>query len=379
MTTVDTGPRPGRPWVHLQWILWIFALLATIVPTFSPGDRALAGQDSEPAVTIRAPEPREEFRTVWLTLKKMAFFREHGYRVHLPDHQAFQTLAARDDDLTGVDPEKLSQVFVNHVYDRGSYQAGLETLMSAGERLRMVFPAFEAWQAQWSFYLPPHYNVVLTLYGTGGYYHPATGRIILMTTPAGRFKRVDPVHTIVHEMVHIGIQKNIVERFKLSHLEKERLVDLICSIRFGDILPDYRLQPQGARGLDDYITRDALNDLPSAVAAYCRRTPSLTRGAGGHDSTLIDAVIIRDVLPGSKAEKIGLQRGDIILRYHGLDISNPRQLADAVGRHQDQKRIDMIVLRDGGVRRYTVPGGAIGVWIDRTVRPKERDPRARDG
>jgi hypothetical protein len=50
-------------------------------------------------------------------------------------------------------------------------------------------------------------------------------------------------------MVHIGIEKNIVKEYQLTHWEKERVVDLICSLAFGDILHNYKLQPKGENDL----------------------------------------------------------------------------------------------------------------------------------
>ncbi len=48
-------------------------------------------------------------------------------------------------------------------------------------------------------------------------------------------KRKHPAHTPVHELVHIGIEEIIVQRFKLSHWEKERTVDLVTSKMFGQV------------------------------------------------------------------------------------------------------------------------------------------------
>ena len=30
----------------------------------------------------------------------------------------------------------------------------------------------------------------------------------------------NPSHTIIHEIIHIGIEENIVKKFKLTHIEK---------------------------------------------------------------------------------------------------------------------------------------------------------------
>ena len=52
-------------------------------------------------------------------------------------------------------------------------------------------------------------------------------RIIMMTRKDGTFKEPNPAHTAVHEMVHMGIEEDIVKQYGLSQGEKERMVDLI--------------------------------------------------------------------------------------------------------------------------------------------------------
>jgi hypothetical protein len=90
----------------------------------------------------------------------------------------------------------------------------------------------------------------------------------LKTTPLGTFVMPNPAAVIVHEMVHLGVQ-HLVDQFKLTHWEKERLVDLFCSLMLADILPGYRQQGLGDRALDPHITKQAIeNDLPGALAAY---------------------------------------------------------------------------------------------------------------
>ncbi len=74
-------------------------------------------------------------------------------------------------------------------------------------------------------------------------------------------------------MVHIGIEEGIVKRFKLAHREKERLVDLITSNKFGSFLPGYQLQHLGDPKIDPYITDEALNNLPLAIENFVKDFP----------------------------------------------------------------------------------------------------------
>lgn len=59
-----------------------------------------------------------------------------------------------------------------------------------------------------------------------------------------------------------------MQRFGLSHVEKERLVDLLCLRAFRDLLPAYRMQPMGPPALDPFIDDAALANLPHAIERY---------------------------------------------------------------------------------------------------------------
>ena len=75
-------------------------------------------------------------------------------------------------------------------------------------------------------------------------------------------------------MVHLGIQEHIVNKYQLSHWEKERLVDLICSTCFADILPKYHLQKIETLTIDTFATKEAImHDLPKAIEAFVAQYP----------------------------------------------------------------------------------------------------------
>jgi len=125
----------------------------------------------------------------------------------------------------------------------------------------------------WNFKTFPKYEILLTLYGTGGSFNANTGTVIMLTRRDGTFRRKRPHETIIHEIVHIGIHDIIVSRYKLEHWEKERLVDLICLYYFGDILPEYKLQRKGDNRLDEFVNTVTINDLPASIENYIKKFP----------------------------------------------------------------------------------------------------------
>jgi S1-C subfamily serine protease len=57
--------------------------------------------------------------------------------------------------------------------------------------------------------------------------------------------------------------------------------------------------------------------------------------------------LISDIMSGSPAEKSGLRQGDIVLRFGGKDIKDPRQLQLAVAETPVGQRVEVKIFRDG--------------------------------
>lgn len=226
-----------------------------------------------PSISIRAAQPQEEFAFIWYYLQNMPFFIKNGYSITLPDHERFEKLAKIPPDNMNTKKEETYDFFDQHIYNKVDYKNGLSALADINDKLISVFERFETLNKQWGFKVFNHYEVVLTLYGVGGHFDAKNGQVFLKTTKDGKFVLKDPFYVIVHEMVHIGIDDNIVNRFRLNHWEKERVVDLICSIKFADILKDYKLQPPGEKKLDTFINNDSISNLPKAIEEYITKYP----------------------------------------------------------------------------------------------------------
>jgi len=160
---------------------------------------------------------------------------------------------------------RLKRIFVNSVYRAKDVTMGVrrvsEQVAVIESCCRSLIPYVDAWK----FDLRSSYNVTLTSYGTGGSYDVDSGTILVRTTRDGTLRRRDAAHTVVHELVHIGIQRAIVERFGLSHNEKETVVDAMCSVGLADELPGYVVQKRADAELLRRLDREALLNLPSIL------------------------------------------------------------------------------------------------------------------
>ena len=222
---------------------------------------------------IRPQTPDEEMDYLWFVLKGVPFYREHKYTFEIPNHPEFQHLAYISPNFEGVDQDATKKLFVEQLYDPEFYKPGLAALEAERPRIERAFPGMVEFNQKWGFKLFPGYQLALTRYGPGGKYHEDTGVVVMMTRSDGTFKRPHPSYAPVHEMVHIGIEDGIVKKYKLAHREKERLVDLITSKKFGEFLPGYQLQDSGDPRVDPYITDGALNNLPFAVENFVKDFP----------------------------------------------------------------------------------------------------------
>ena len=124
------------------------------------------------------------------------------------------------------------------------------------------------------------YKIFLVLWSPGGSYDPRTGIIKIRADEQGNptSVRKNKHETIVHEIVHIGIEELIVQKYKLKHWEKEYLVDTICKKYLGSLMPEYMSQ-RIVKKMDKYVTKETIkNNLPSAIEKYISssRKPTIT-------------------------------------------------------------------------------------------------------
>ena len=81
-----------------------------------------------------------------------------------------------------------------------------------------------------------------------------------------------------------------------------------------------------------------------------------------HDSET--QVVVDRVVPGSAAERAGLQPGDVILEYNDTAIRKREDID--TGTTEGASSVKMIIRRDGKEITLRVPGGKLGLYL-RTV------------
>ncbi|MBU4347257.1 hypothetical protein KJ586_00015 [Patescibacteria group bacterium] len=217
-------------------------------------------------IIIRAQTIDEEFDYLFKVFGKMSFYNEHGYKIPIPDHPFFLKISNDLDLLNTLDAKEAKDIFRKEVYSLEYFKNGLKTVIQEVDIIEKAIKKMGEWR-NWGFKLFPKYEVRLTAYGPGGSYNCREGNIIIKTNEGGIFKR-NPLHTIVHEIIHIGIEECIIKKFELTHIEKEGLVDAICTNYFKDILVNYTIQDRGDKNIFNIISENSLKNLPKEIEEY---------------------------------------------------------------------------------------------------------------
>jgi hypothetical protein len=214
----------------------------------------------------------DEAKYLWSILQQYDFYIKNGYTISLPDAQSFQSYLekAKTHTLNTREFNSFYTVFSKEIFSVDKYKNGYKAVLERVDAANQAVPTFQRYNTLWGFKNPDKIKIKLTLYGPGGSYDPRSATITMMTTPAGTFKRgIDPLDTILHETVHIGIEECIAQKYGLTHWEKERLVDQFVKFHFPNQLPLYKMQNIPDTRIDMILSdKDIWEYLPERVQAY---------------------------------------------------------------------------------------------------------------
>ena len=103
--------------------------------------------------------------------------------------------------------------------------------------------------------IPDTLIVTFSQYGTGGSYW-LPNRVYININSS----RLDYSETLFHELVHLFIEKPIIQKYKLEHGSKEALIDYIMTHNqyLKKMFPDYKIQKVFSNQLPD---KEILNKL----------------------------------------------------------------------------------------------------------------------
>ena len=237
----------------------------------NPGDGYTPHLDYYSAAIPNADEEAQQFLYV---LEQYKWFQDSGYtHVTIPDHPVLNPLKAkvlRGEYLTSTEKTQVISSFKADLYNQEDYQQAITAVRNAAVTADRQVDGLRKYETAWGFFIPKSYKVQLTVYGPGGQYNPSTGLIILKVPENGQFDR-DPLSTILHETIHIGIEEKIIQKYMVIQSDKERLVDHFVKNHFSTLLPNYQLQGFYAPSIDKLFDVpnkiDVLENLPKKMEA----------------------------------------------------------------------------------------------------------------
>lgn len=236
-----------------------------------------SAQVAKNQVQLGLPSIQQEATSIWRTINDINFLEQQGYQINLPKNDEIQSLISKSKskNFGNEDFNAIYNLLEAGIYNKDNYEEAL-TKVKAQKALMdsllvQLKSAKEKWN--WEFKLFDAYPIVFTLYGTGGSYDPESGTVTLLTNSKGNFMKYEkPAYTIMHEIIHMGIEASIVQKYNLPHGLKERIVDKITYLLFKDSLPEYKIQNMGDPEIDQYLnSREDIKHLNSSIERYLKK------------------------------------------------------------------------------------------------------------
>ncbi len=225
-------------------------------------------------LVVNFPSISDEATSIWRTINDIEFLEQQGYNINLPQSLFIDTLVqkSKNGQFGNADYGNIYQFLEREYYEKSDYESAYKKVIDQKSFIEDLLEKLKSAQADWdwNFKFFDSYPVVFTLFGTGGSYDPNTGKITLWADNEGRFKNYEnPTNTIIHEIIHMGIEESIVQKHTLSHGNKERIVDRMVYVLFSNLLPNYRVQTMGDERLDALIASlDDIKQLDTNIAQF---------------------------------------------------------------------------------------------------------------
>ena len=234
---------------HLALIIFLLAFI---------GVSSFKGQAQKARIQIVTATIEQEASSIWRTINDIHFFEKQGYQIHLPQAPLIDSLVAKSKlgAFANDDYPAIYNLLEQGYFDPEDYQQATVKVQEQLPMLHQFIREIEAAKGNWDwdFRMFDHYQIVFTLYGTGGSYDPDEGMVTLLTNREGKFmKYQNPAYTIIHEITHMGMEYSLVQKHQLAHGLKERLVDSFVFLMFQSQLPGYEIQNMGDPALDTFL------------------------------------------------------------------------------------------------------------------------------
>lgn len=162
-------------------------------------------------------------------LKKLSWYQKNGYNPILPTEIDDKN---SDSEIIKVVKSELETNI--KLYQKFKKEVKIE--------LRRIAIKLNAFIDVLNYPIPKRILVVFTRYGPGGSYN-LPNKIIVRIDKNSSTKKL--LQTIIHETIHLIIEKPVIQKYKISHWEKENLVNSFFEHpKLKILFPDYQFPPK---------------------------------------------------------------------------------------------------------------------------------------
>lgn len=213
-------------------------------------------------------DPETAFSYLRWLIGKLGWYCQNNYPTDiLPEGEMLEEmkLSVQKGEKEDIFTQKFFKRVTEEYYDEIFFKQVDTLINSKIPCIARICADFSKLETNWGFKVLDTYELDLTYGGPGGSYNPYKGKVILRMPKHPSFQQIETKNwerLIVHEMLHIGIEENIVKAFNLSQNEKERVVDLMTRY----FTKDPYMQDRGDKLMDAFVTDEAIvRNLPQAV------------------------------------------------------------------------------------------------------------------
>lgn len=234
-------------------------------------------QKSTSRIEIVKPTIQQEATSIWRTINDISFLEKQGYTINLPKDALIDSLILKSKKGTfgNEDFRAIYELVESKVFNEANYKEAIQKVEDQIDLINRLILTIDTAKStwDWNFKMFDQYKVIFTLYGTGGSYDPDRGTITLLTNKKGGFMNYkNPANTIIHEIVHMGMEYSIVRKYKLPHGLKERIVDTFVYLMFHKKLPEYRIQNMGDVSIDKHVNKQKdIASLNAIISKFVKK------------------------------------------------------------------------------------------------------------
>ena len=228
-------------------------------------------------IEIVQPTIEQEATSIWRTINDFTFLEKQEYNINLPKDPLIDSLIMKSKNGTFGDEDfpTIRTLVENKVFRKKNYEKAKKKVENQLFLINELVNEIDSVRSQWDweFKMFDTYQVVFTLYGTGGSYDPEHGIITLLTNEDGRFMKYrNPAYTIIHEITHMGMEHSIVSKYNLPHGLKERIVDTFVYLMFQEKLSEYEIQNMGDVNIDKHLnTKKDIKSLDIILSEFVQK------------------------------------------------------------------------------------------------------------